>query len=189
MYLFLIKNKLGLRIIKTLEEISAQHIVIPCTCAGAVIRTNIPQRLKNIVRNSYANVIEVDDLGTLTADFVKITVYDEEGKCPQTRMHLDPFENEVYIVVSEASWIDIADYNVHKGTTIQKLQERLNVSKSETMAFGDGYNDIELLAMAEYSFAMRNAFDDTKAAANFITGYNDESAVQHTIKRILSLQS
>ena len=57
------------------------------------------------------------------------------------------------------------------------------------MAFGDGYNDIELLAMAEYSFAMRNAFEETKAVANFITGYNDENAVQETIKRMLALQS
>lgn len=63
------------------------------------------------------------------------------------------------------------------------------MSKHETMAFGDGYNDIELLAMAEYSFAMRNAFEETKEVANFITGYNDANAVQETIKRMLALQS
>ncbi|WP_392561076.1 HAD-IIB family hydrolase [Orbus sturtevantii] len=187
-YQSLIENKLGLRIINTLEEVSKQHVVIPCTSTAAVIRTDTPQRLKNIVRNSYTNVIEVDDLATLTADFVKITVYDEQGLCPQTRPYLSDFENDVYIVVSEKAWIDIADYGVHKGTTIKKLQELLKVGKHETMAFGDGYNDIELLAMAEYSFAVRNAFEETKQAANFITGYNDENAVQETIKRILALQ-
>lgn len=57
------------------------------------------------------------------------------------------------------------------------------------MAFGDGYNDIELLAEADYSFAMRNAFDETKAAARFVTGSNDENAVLETIKRILILQA
>jgi hydroxymethylpyrimidine pyrophosphatase-like HAD family hydrolase len=57
------------------------------------------------------------------------------------------------------------------------------------MAFGDGYNDLELLGAAEYSFAMRNAFEETKAVANFVTGSNDENAVQETIKRILALQS
>jgi HAD superfamily hydrolase (TIGR01484 family) len=79
----------------------------------------------------------------------------------------------VYIVVSEASWIDIAGYGVHKGSTVQKLQEILNVSPEETMAFGDGYNDLELLAQAEYSFAMRNAFEEVKHAARFVTGTND----------------
>ncbi|WP_392564860.1 HAD family hydrolase [Orbus wheelerorum] len=188
-YQSLIKNKLGLRIIDTLQQVSTKHVIIACTADGAVIRADLPQKLKDKVRKSYTSLIEVDNLNAIISDFVKITVYDEQGQCPQTRAHLDIFEDEVYIVVSEASWIDIADYNVHKGTTIQKLQEQLNVSKHETMAFGDGYNDIELLAMAEYSFAMRNAFEETKAAANFITGYNDESAVQHTIKRILSLQA
>lgn len=189
LYQSLIKNELGLRIITTLQAINSRHVVIACTSEGAVIRADLPQRLKDKVRGSYTTMIEVGDFATVKSDFVKITVYDEEGTCPQTRPHLSPYENNAYIVVSEASWIDIADYGVHKGTTIEKLQELLQVSPAETMAFGDGYNDIELLERAEYSFAMRNAFEETKAVANFITGYNDDNAVQKTIKRVLSLQS
>ena len=56
------------------------------------------------------------------------------------------------------------------------------------MAFGDGYNDLELLAQADYSFAMRNAFEEVKNAARFITGTNDENAVMETIGHILKLQ-
>ncbi len=56
------------------------------------------------------------------------------------------------------------------------------------MAFGDGLNDIELLEQADYSFAMRNAFDETKAVAKFITGQNNESAVMKTIQLMLELQ-
>ncbi|MBU4682893.1 Cof-type HAD-IIB family hydrolase [Cedecea davisae] len=185
----LIRNELGLRIIKTLEEVSASHVIIACSSEGAIIRKDVPQQLKDKIRKSYASLIQVDSLAGLNCDFVKISVFDEAGNCPQTRPHLAPFEQQVYIVVSEAAWIDIADFGVHKGTTVQKLQQLLNVSPHETMAFGDGYNDLELLAQAEYSFAMRNAFEETKAAAKFITGTNDESAVQHTIRRMLALQS
>lgn len=187
-YQSLIRNELGLQIIETLQKVNPQHVVIACTPSGAVIRQDTPAHIAERVRKSYTFLRKIDDLGTLTDDFVKITVYDEQGTCPQTRPHLIPFEEMVYIVVSEAAWIDIADYGVHKGTTIKKLQELLNVGKHETMAFGDGYNDIELLAEAEYSFAMLNAFDETKTVANFITGYNDDNAVLHTIKRILILQ-
>lgn len=188
-YQSLIGNEIGLRIIDTLQQVNQQHVIIACTPEGAAIRADTPQHLKERVRGSYTKMIEVEDLKTLSADFVKITVYDENGGCPQTRPSLVPYENDVYIVVSEAAWIDIADYGVHKGTTVEKLQELLNVGAHETMAFGDGYNDLELLAAAEYSFAMRNAFEETKAAARFITGSNDENAVQETIKRILALQS
>lgn len=56
------------------------------------------------------------------------------------------------------------------------------------MAFGDGLNDIELLEQANYSFEMRNALDETKAVAKFITGQNNESAVMKTIQLMLELQ-
>ncbi|AUO67248.1 hydrolase [Citrobacter freundii complex sp. CFNIH2] len=185
----LIDNALGLAIINTLQEVSLSHVVIACTPDGAVVRSDIPQRLKDKVRRSYARIIETDDFSSVKSDFVKITVFDENGNCPQTRPHLSPFEDDVYIVVSEAAWIDIAGYGVHKGSTVQKLQEILNVSPEETMAFGDGYNDLELLAQAEYSFAMRNAFEEVKNAARFVTGTNDNSAVMETINSLLALQS
>lgn len=185
----LIDNALGLAIIHTLQEVSATHVIIACTPDGAVIRSDVPQRLKDKVRRSYTRMIETDDFSAVKSDFVKITVFDEHGNCPQTRPHLSVFEDDVYIVVSEAAWIDIAGYGVHKGSTVQKLQAILNVSPGETMAFGDGYNDLELLAQADYSFAMRNAFDEVKNAARFVTGLNDDNAVMDTIERMLALQS
>ena len=187
-YQSLIDNHLGQQIIATLHRANSRHVVIACTPSGAVIRQDTPTHLAERVRLSYANLRKVENLSDLTEDFVKITVYDETGSCPQTRPFLNPFEHQVYIVVAEAAWIDIANKGVHKGSTIRRLQEVLNIGRHETMAFGDGYNDIELLSEAEYSFAMRNAFDETKKVANFITGSNDENAVLNTIKRILSLQ-
>ena len=49
------------------------------------------------------------------------------------------------------------------------------------MAFGDGYNDIELLTRADYSFAVRNAVLEIKNIANYITRSNDEDEVMKTI--------
>jgi hydroxymethylpyrimidine pyrophosphatase-like HAD family hydrolase len=97
-----------------------------------------------------------------------------------------PFSNP-YIVASEAAWIDIANVNVHKGTTVEHLQQVLNVTPEETMAFGDGYNDIELMSRSTYSFAVRNAVKELKETANFITRSNEEDGVMRTIIQLLSL--
>lgn len=188
-YQSLLSNPLGRDIIRVLQQANPHHVIIACTPEHAVIHRDTPQHLKDKIRQSYTCVRETDDLCALDEDFVKISVYDEAGTCPQTRPFLARFEQQAYIVVSEAAWIDIAAYGVHKGSTIEKLQAILHTGIDETMAFGDGYNDIELLARAQYSFAMRNAFDETKAAANFITGGNDENAVQQTICRLLALQA
>lgn len=187
-YESLLDNKLGLDIIHSLEEISLEHTIIACTKNAAVIKDNVPQEEAAIVRGSYAQVQQVSDFNKITEDFVKITVHDPALRCFETREKLSSFDDLAYIVASEAAWIDIADANVHKGTTVEQLQQLLNVTPEETMAFGDGYNDIELMTRSTYSFAMRNAVQETKDAANFITRSNEEDAVMKTIIQLLDLQ-
>lgn len=188
-YESLLPNQLGLEIIKKLEEIANDYTIIACTPTAAVIKTSVPEEEAKVVRGSYRVVRSVEDLNEITEDFVKITVFDSQKRCFENVKHLNDFKEQAYIVASEAAWIDISNFNVHKGTTVTKLQEILGVSSEETMAFGDGLNDIELLACAEYSFAMRNGFDETKEVANFITRSNDDNGVLNTITKIISLQS
>ena len=112
----------------------------------------------------------------------------QQHRCFETREKLSHFFESAYIVASEAAWIDIANANVHKGTTVEHLQRLLDVTPEETMAFGDGYNDLELIVRAAYSFAVRNAVQELKDAANFITRSNEENGVMTTIIQMLSLQ-
>ncbi|WP_246202574.1 HAD-IIB family hydrolase [Virgibacillus doumboii] len=187
-YESLLNNKLGLEIIRSLEEISLEHTIIACTRNGAVIKDNIPQEEVAIVRGSYAQVQQVSNFNEIKEDFVKITIHDPAHRCFETREKLARFFESAYIVASEAAWIDIANANVHKGTTVEQLQRILKVTPEETVAFGDGYNDIELMTRSTYSFAVRNAVQETKDAANFITRSNEEDAVMKTVIQLLSLQ-
>lgn len=188
-YESLLSNELGLEIIGMLEEISLNYTIIACTRNGAVIKDTISEEEKAVVRGSYSKVKQVSDFYEIKDDFVKITVHDPLFKCFETREHLATFFDRAYIVASDAAWIDIANVNVHKGTTVQQLQTLLNVTPEETMAFGDGYNDLELMSRAVYSFAVRNAVKELKDGANFITRSNNEDAVMKTMIQILSLQN
>ncbi|GAB2540681.1 HAD-IIB family hydrolase [Gracilibacillus alcaliphilus] len=188
-YESLLNNQTGQEIIAALEAISLDQTIIACTRNGAFIKETTPPEESAIVRMSYAQVHLVSDFKEITDDFVKITVHDPLLNCFVTKEHLADFFDRAYFVASEAAWIDIANVNVHKGTTVQKLQELLDVTADETMAFGDGYNDIELMRAAAYSFAVSNAVPETKAAASFVTGSNEEEAVMTTIIKILTLQS
>jgi Cof subfamily protein (haloacid dehalogenase superfamily) len=187
-YESLLSNQLGLNIIELIEEISLEHTIIACTRNGAVIKDNIPQEEVAIVRRSYAQVRQVLNFNEITEDFVKITIHDPLLRCMETKENLSPYFESAYIVASEAAWIDIANANVHKGTTVEHLQQLLNVTPDETMAFGDGFNDLELMTRAKYSFAVRNAVQELKDTAIFITRSNEEDAVMKTIIELLSLQ-
>ena len=188
-YESLLSNELGQKIIQKLEELSPDHSIIACTQTGAVIRNTLSAEEAAIIRKSYTHVRQVSDFRELKEDFIKITIHDPQKRCMETREQLSPFFHSAYIVASEVSWIDITNVNVHKGTTVTHLQELLNVKPEETMVFGDTYNDIELMTCAEYSFAVRNAVQEVKDAANYITRSNEEDGVLKTIKHMLSLQA
>lgn len=188
-YESLLSNELGLQIIEKLEEIADDYTIIACTPTAAMIKDTTPEANAKMVRGSYTNVEQVSDYQEITEDFVKITIYDDKKRSHQTRPQLSEFFDKAYIVASEAAWIDISNYGVHKGTTVEQLQDMLGVTEEETMVFGDGMNDIELMDRAKFSFAMRNAFEEVKDAANFITGSNDDEGVLHTIQLLLNLQA
>lgn len=50
------------------------------------------------------------------------------------------------------------------------------------MAFGDYYNDVEMLMNAKYSFVMSNSVSDMKRFGNFVAENNDKYGVIKSIE-------
>ena len=75
--------------------------------------------------------------------------------------------------------------DVTKGNALKILAEILGIDISETMAFGDGGNDISLLRAAGLGVAMANAFDDVLKIADYITLTNDNDGVADAIEKLV----
>ncbi|GJM71703.1 hypothetical protein HMSSN036_39190 [Paenibacillus macerans] len=133
-------------------------------------------------------VVKIDSFKQIDGHFIKITVYDPEGRSAALRKHVEnTLLGQIYIVDSEPKWLDITALHTHKGETVKKLQNMLGVTFEETMSFGDGENDVELMRIAKYSFAVGNACENTKKAASFITKSNEENGVLLTIQKLMDL--
>ena len=65
---------------------------------------------------------------------------------------------------------------------IRKTLEYFGITREETMAFGDGDNDAEMLEFVEIGVAMGNAVEKTKAAADYITTAQDEQGISNALK-------
>ena len=81
--------------------------------------------------------------------------------------------------------IEVNSVNAGKGRALRALCEALGVPIGESLAFGDGSNDIELLRAAGLGVAMANADAGVKAAADRVTLSNEEAGVAHTIFELL----
>ena len=82
--------------------------------------------------------------------------------------------------------IEINSAKAGKGKALLALAERLGIPREDTVAFGDGTNDREMLEMAGLGVAMANADPQLKAVANEIADTNNAAGVGKTIRRLLA---
>jgi hydroxymethylpyrimidine pyrophosphatase-like HAD family hydrolase len=69
---------------------------------------------------------------------------------------------------------------------MQVVQQQLNISREQTMAFGDYLNDVEMMQQAYFSYAMSNAHPAVKEAARFEARSNEENGVGLIISEVLN---
>lgn len=83
-------------------------------------------------------------------------------------------------------WTDIfADTNPKgqsKRVGLDVFCQHFGIDISQTMAFGDGGNDIEMLKYAHIGVAMGNAGENVKAIADYVTSAVDEDGVANALK-------
>lgn len=78
--------------------------------------------------------------------------------------------------------IDIIPNNGGKQNGILKVLEYYNISKEETMSFGDGNNDLDMFEITGISVAMGNANDYVKKHASYVTDDIDEDGLYNALK-------
>lgn len=74
--------------------------------------------------------------------------------------------------------------DVTKAEAIKELIKYLDINLSETIAFGDGMNDIEMFQAVNYKVAMKNAVQELKDIADMITESNNQSGVAIALNKI-----
>lgn len=140
------------------------------------------------LRIFYTRIDYVDDLTKIAAEADKFTIYypDNNSKDYFDTLFFPEFGNRFSVTLGGPCWIDIMNPGVHKGGAIKILGDHLGLSSEEMMAFGDTYNDIEMLQAVKHSYVVENASTDMRRYANYIAPSNDEYGVLQILKRVLS---
>lgn len=69
----------------------------------------------------------------------------------------------------------------NKGEALLRLADHLGVAHEDTMAMGDGSNDLSMVVASGIGVAMENAIPELKEAADYITASNDHHGVAQAI--------
>lgn len=89
---------------------------------------------------------------------------------------------DLYLTRWHSQAIDILPGGGGKILGIKAYLEAVGVDVSETMAFGDGENDAEMLRFAGTGVAMGNAVDVTKESADYITDHIDNDGLAKALE-------
>lgn len=83
------------------------------------------------------------------------------------------------------TFADVIARGCDKATGIDETIRHLGISLEETMAFGDGGNDVGMLSHVGLGVAMGNASDMVKRHARYVTSDVDEDGVARALERFV----
>jgi len=133
----------------------------------------------------YSNYEIVKDFSTIKEEIVKIAVYHQTSSEKYLYPELETFNHDVLVKVSGQHWLDINHINAHKGNALKKVMDALGVRSNEVLVFGDYFNDLEMLGLVDYSFAMANAHPKVKEVARYQTLSNNELGVETILEKLV----
>jgi len=114
----------------------------------------------------------------------KIFVRCDPSICAEMEFELGKKFKNLNVVRSAPHLLEVMDKSVSKAEGIKILLNHYGASKDEAIAFGDNYNDIEMLKYIPRSVAMANAPDGVRKFARFVTDSNDDSGIYTYLAKI-----
>lgn len=159
------------------------HEIVMYTNKKNILTTLETEEMKSFIKTFHLRKNELYDPSTLhnVLGMTLINLKEHELKL---------YEKESNIHLSQVNvegmhhCYDVIRDNVNKGIAIQTILKRFNVKKDQTIAFGDGMNDKEMLASVGESFAMGNANPALFAYAKYKTTTVMNSGISNGLKSI-----
>ncbi len=97
------------------------------------------------------------------------------------------YMNIVTVYRSADIYMEITPAGSSKKQGVQLLLNHLSIDSKNAIAFGDNYNDLEMLKFVGLGVAVDNARDSVKAAAKMVTGNGKQNGVANALSQIFSL--
>ncbi|WP_182188148.1 HAD family hydrolase [Pectinatus frisingensis] len=178
-------DNLTAKLIATATSLKGVYVVV-CTCSGSYVISENAAFFAEMGKY-YTNYKIINDFYSIKDPIIKISICDCDNRNMLDTAHaqLAAYQDKVQLVMATHIWLDIMPKGMNKGIAIQKMQKKLHIKPEECMAFGDFYNDLEMLESVGESYAMENAIPELKAVAKHIAPTNSQGGVIKVIREYL----
>jgi Cof subfamily protein (haloacid dehalogenase superfamily) len=117
----------------------------------------------------------------------KLLIVDEPERIEaMLRECREMFAGQLTVTRSRPIYLEFLNHAVDKGRGLCELCKYLQVPMERVAAFGDAYNDTEMLQAAGYAVVMENALEEVKKFGAEICPPNSEDGVAQVLERWLA---
>lgn len=180
-----LSNKLAISLIRDAEERGL--------LANVFIDDNLYVRETNKFSLYYRKLtgIEIDEVGDLSSylkargsDPTKITIISWEQTLEELEEHYKrQYRSAVNTMRSRPYFLELTHPGATKGQGLKLLSGSLGIKREEIIAFGDNYNDLDMINFAGMGVAMANAVPELKEGSDLVAAANTEDGVAKVLEK------
>ncbi len=139
--------------------------------------------------------VKINRIPAFLTDVVKYVDYNP-NKCLYTvdpefseyheKRLAEKFGDVLSVYRSTDYFIEIVPKGIDKAASIKVLIDKLNIPHENTIACGDGFNDLSMIKYAAVGVAMENAVDAVKESADYITASNNDDGIAKVVEKFIT---
>lgn len=157
--------------------------VVVSTPNGAFTEKEISESFRTLL-HSYRFSWEEVPLLTVT-DAVKVALHSDGDVGARTKQLVDKWKGTLSGVRSGAHWLDFMTPGVNKARTLEQIMKQEQIPREEVIAFGDNMNDIDMIQYAGIGYAVANAADPVRRAADRLVPPFGECGVLGILEEVI----
>lgn len=169
-------KELASEVISRCESKSLPAVVFSIDSYGISRKTEQTERAFRMINLKNVPVVPLSEADT--SKICQFTIFEDEEHEELLMAGLDGIATSRWF----PDFFDMNPAGLSKAEGIEKILDIIGATREETMAFGDGGNDVEMLEYAGTGVAMGNAMDEVKAKADFVTLSVDEDGISHAFR-------
>lgn len=143
------------------------------------VRPKTEEFMQSLIKGNN-HITRVKEWSDVTEPCLKVAWFEKDGVEHRVDYWKSLIKPPAMVVTSGAEWMDILYPDCHKGIGIKALEKYFNIKSEEIVAFGDNYNDAEMLKVVGYPVAMKNGKEGILKLCPYHT-----ACVEDTVRQIL----
>lgn len=164
--------------------VDTNHLLMTGKEGSYVLETVAPDYLE-ASKPYNENIMKVASFADITDDIFKITLNFREGQVALGEAWVNEHCQGVTAMTTGYQSIDVVLDYVDKGTALEALAKKLNLTADQVLAFGDNLNDYHMMQFAGKAVAPENARPEIKALADEIIADHNTGSVMTYMEKLV----